>query len=75
MNLQAQEQSFEEKVKLLSNQIEKITAEERSMLKEDIKEINKRLKAAKISESEAQITKEKSSNKIGSKYSKSSYSY
>jgi len=57
LNVQAQEQSFEEKVKILSDRIEKVTAEERSALKEEIKEINSRLEANEISEKEAQKLK------------------
>ncbi len=63
LNIQAQEKSFEEKVQLLSNQIEKITTEERSVLKNEIKEINKRLKMTEISETEAQQLKKKAAAK------------
>ena len=52
-NLQAQTQSFEEKAKVLSNQIERITSEERLALKETLKEINKKVNAKKITDVEA----------------------
>ncbi len=57
VTIQAQEKSFEEKVKILSDKIERITAEERSQLKENIKEINSRLNSNEISETEAQQLK------------------
>ena len=63
LNVQAQEQSFEEKVKILSERIEKVTAEERSALKEEIKEINNRLEANEISEEEAQELKKSAAEK------------
>lgn len=63
LNVQAQEQSFEEKVKILSDRIEKVTAEERSALKEEIKEINIRLETNKISEKDAQKLKKSAAEK------------
>ena len=62
-SLQAQEQTFEEKAKILSNRIEKITSEERAELKEAIKSINKRLKTEAISEVEAQQLKKDAAEK------------
>ena len=55
--LQAQELSFEEKVQILSDRIEEVTREERAVLKEEIKEINRRLEANEISDTEAQQLK------------------
>ncbi len=63
LNVQAQEQSFEEKVKILSDRIEKVTVEERSVLKEQIKEINGRLEANEISEEETQKLKKSAAEK------------
>ena len=57
MDVHAQEKSFEEKVKILSDRIEKITANERLTLKEGIKDINSRLEANEISDKEAQELK------------------
>ena len=54
---QAQEPTFEEKVKLLSERVEEITAQERSILKDKIKLINKRQNRNDISENEAQQLK------------------
>ncbi len=63
LNVEAQEISFEDKVKILSERIEKITAEERSGLKEEIKEINRRLEASEISDAEAQKLKKSTAEK------------
>ena len=57
LTAQAQEKTFEEKVKTLSERIEKVTAAERLILKEKIKEINNRLKNNEISEAKAQQLK------------------
>lgn len=60
---QAQEKTFEEKARILSEKIEDITTEERSLLKEEIKVINIRLDAGEISDSEAQQLKKKAAER------------
>jgi len=56
--ISAQEKSFEEKAKLLKIRIENVTAKERSLLKEAIKNIKKRLNSQEITATEAQKLKE-----------------
>ncbi len=63
VNIHAQEQSFEKKVKILSDKIEAITADERLALKEEIKVINKRLKNNEITETEAQQLKKEAAER------------
>ena len=63
INLQAQEKTFEEKAKILSEKIEKITTEERSVLKNEIKAINNQLEANEISDTEAQQLKKNAAEK------------
>ena len=63
VTIQAQEKSFEEKVKILSDRIERITEEERSQLKENIKEINSQLNLNEISDAEAQQFKKSAAEK------------
>ncbi len=58
-NIQAQKETFEEKVKILSDRIEKITSEERAMLKNEIKEINRQYDLGEITINEAQVLKKK----------------
>jgi len=60
---QAQEKTFEEKARILSEKIEDITAKERSMLKEEIMIINNRQEADEISGSEAQKLKKKAAER------------
>ncbi len=59
---EAQEQTFEDKVKILSEKIEDITKEERLELKIAIKRINERLEAKEISSTEAQEMKKEAAN-------------
>jgi len=54
----AQDKTFEEKAKILKIKIENVTAKERSLLKEAIKNINKRLNSHEITAIEAQKLKE-----------------
>ena len=63
LNVQAQEISFEEKVKILSERIEKVTAEERFALKDEIKDINSRIESNEISADEAQQLKKNAADK------------
>ncbi len=62
LSMMAQDKTFEEKAKVLKLRIEKITSEERSLLKETIKDITRRLNAQEITAEEAQKLKEKAAH-------------
>lgn len=57
--LSAQETSFEERVKLISNKIEAVTKEEKAALKTEIEEVNKELDAGTITKAQADEKKMK----------------
>ncbi len=57
-SLQAQDENYQQKIKVLQEQKARITAQEKEALKIEIKDINKRLDAKKISEEEAKNLKE-----------------
>jgi len=59
MQSNAQNRNFEERVKILKQRIENISFEERSRLKELIKDINYRLELEAISKDSAQVLKQK----------------
>lgn len=63
MQLSAQNQNFEEQARILKNRIERITSEERALLKDAIKEINFRQQTEEISAEEAQHLKEDAAQK------------
>lgn len=56
---QAQQTSFEDRVKLISNKIELITKEEKAALKLEIEEVNKELEAGTITKAQADEKKMK----------------
>jgi len=55
--LSAQETSFEDRVKLISNKIEAITKEEKAALKEELETVNKELDAGTITKQQADAKK------------------
>ena len=67
LDAQAQEETFEEKVKILSERIEKITAEERIMLKNEIKKINRQHDFGEISSEQVQELKKAAAKRSAQK--------
>ncbi len=61
------QQSFEEKAKLIANQIEKITKEEKAMLKIQVEEVNKELEKGSINQAQADEKKLKLAETSASK--------